>query len=208
MIYTSKGLLDTFIYNNDEILDEEFDLDSELDKIINEDCGEITIGSWAFLEEESINDEVRFKILDEVLNGIESEILETESLIETLEIENDENIEFLDEAVATTVKRIAKIASKKPIVAAKVAAKRTVYVAKKAGKAALDKLKVASKEALMKSREYAGKARELAAAGSKAASDKAKAMASKLAQKAKDLKNKLMDAIRNFQSKKELATTK
>lgn len=198
MITTSKGFLEITKEEEAATISEELNLEENLDALIREDCGDISIGEWAFLQEGDIDD-AKVQLLEEVLDEIDGELLESENFINALEFEDDEEAECLDEAVKTTVKRIAAIAKKKPMKAAKVAAKRVKSVAGKAGRAAIDKLKVAAKAASTKAREYAAKARELAAEGKKAASEKAKLMASKLAQKAKDLKDKIKGVVKDFQ---------
>lgn len=208
MIYTSKGLLDTFIEETEGTINEDVvDFDECLDAIINESCGDITIGQWAFLKEDSIDYEVRFKILDEVLNEIETDLLETDLFLEGLTFEDDEEAELLDETViecleeaaGTTLKRIVKIAKKKPLTAAKVAGKRLTHNVGKLGTAAIEKLKDAGKYALEKSKNYKTQAAEFLKNGKKEAAKKAGELASKFAQKAKDLKDKLMIAIKKFQ---------
>jgi len=196
MITTSKGFLSTVMGDNDGIVAEGFDLDAELEVVIKEDCGDITIGDWAFLTEGEDVNEAQIELLEEVLDEIDNDLSELDILDEG-EL-SDEDDDILYEAVGTTIKRIAKIAKKKPMKAAKVAAKRVGSVAKKAGKAAYDKLKLAASEASKKAREYSVKARDLIKKGAKAAADKARQMASKLAQKAKDLKDKAVLAIKKF----------
>lgn len=195
MITTSKGFLDTFINGEEAIVTEEFDLDAELDLVIREDCGDITIGEWAFLQEDDIN-LAQIQLLEEVLDEIDSDLLGLD-LYEMSDL-SDEDDEILYEAVGTTIKRIAKIAKKKPLKAAKVAGKRVAYTAKKAGSAAFTKLKNAATVASQKSREYAQKAKEALSKGSKAVADKAREMASKLAKKAKYLKDKAVYAMQKF----------
>ena len=81
MITTSKGFLDTFINDSEGAVVEGFDLDMELDQVINEDCGDITIGEWAFLNEGSV-DEIHIQLLEEVLDEIENDLMELDILEE------------------------------------------------------------------------------------------------------------------------------
>jgi len=198
MITTSKGFLNEFIEGNTGTpVEESVNILECVEEYINEDCGEITIGEWAFLSEDTLN-EAQIQLLEGELDEIDSDLIELD-LLEDIESLSDEDEELLYETVGTTIKRIAKIAKKKPFTAAKVAAKRATHVVfSKAGSAAYAKLKTAASVASQKSREYAVKARDLIKKGATAAADKARQMASKLAQKAKDLKDKAVLAMKKF----------
>jgi len=203
MITTSKGFLDTFINNEEAIVSEGFDLDTELDLIINEDCGDITIGEWAFLQEGDIDD-AKVQLLEDVLNDIDADLLEADKFFEGLE---DKDNELLDEAVKSSIKKVIKAVGAKAKVAGKAAAAKAKVAGKAAaakGKIAAEKLKTAAKAAVVKSKEYAMKARELIKKGAMAAAAKAKNMASKLAAKAKVLRDKVKEVILRYKNKKKV----
>lgn len=225
MINTSKGFLETYIgeasqpvleenlekdlekdleegLNLDSDLDnlEDCDLEESVDAFISEDCGDITIGEWAFLTEGDFDD-ARAQLLEDVLDEIDAEVIDLNESFEEFEFEDGDD-DLLYEAMGTTIRRIAKIAKKKPFTAAKVAGKRAAHVAGKAGRAVYNRLKNAASVASKKAREWAVKAKDLAAKGMKAASDRARLMASKLSKKAKDLMNKAKEAWKKFRMTK------
>ena len=197
MITTSKGFLGTLIKKEAAVVSD-FNWEEDLDLIINEDCGDITIGEWAFLEEGEIDD-VKVQLLEEVLNEIDADLLEADLFFENLEL-TDEEDELLNEAVGAAVKKGAKIIAGKTKVATKVALAK----AKAAGRVAAEKLKNAAKAASTKAKEYALKAKELIKKGATAAAEKAKAMASKLAAKARALKDKVKETIQRFKYRMEV----
>jgi len=197
MITTSKGFLGTLIKKEAAVVSD-FNWEEDLDLIINEDCGDITIGEWAFLEEGEIDD-VKVQLLEEVLNEIDADLLEADLFFENLEL-TDEEDELLNEAVGAAVKKGAKIIAGK----AKVATKVALAKAKAAGRVAAEKLKNAAKAASTKAKEYALKAKELIKKGATAAAEKAKAMASKLAAKARALKDKVKETIQRFKYRMEV----
>jgi len=198
MISTSKGFLETFIKDDAPVITEDYNLEEDVDLLINEDCGNITIGEWAFLEEGDVDD-IKIQLLEEVLDEIDAELLEVDLFFENLELSDEDDI-ILDEAVGAAIKKGAKIVADK----AKVFAKAAAGKAKAAGAKAAEKLKVAAKAAMAKAKEYAIKARDLAKKGLTAAADKAKAMASKLAAKARALKDKIKEAINRFKYRRDV----
>ena len=191
MITTSKGFLGSFIKEEeDQVVAEDFNFDENLDLLIKEDCGDITIGEWAFLQEGDVDD-VKVQLLEEVLDEIDSDLLEADKFFESLK---DEDNELLNEAVKATMKKVAGAVGAKAKVAAKAAAAK--------GKIISDKIRAAAKVASTKAKEYAKKARELAKKGATAAADKAKNMASKMAAKASTLRDKVKEVISRYKNKK------
>jgi len=200
MMTTSRGFLDSFIEDNASTpVEETVGLLECVEEYINEENDkDITIGEWAFLTEMEDGEltDYQFQLLDEVFDEIEVGLLEADELLEGF-TEDDDDV-YLEEAVKTTIKRLAKVAKKKPLKAAKMAGKRLAHV----GMKAVNRLKAAAASALDKAKSY--KARAAAAVKGSAAYKKAAELASKWAQKAKDLKNRVTAAIKNAKYRREL----
>jgi len=207
-MFTSKGFLEEF-FNENDILSEDFNLEESVDVLINEECGDITIGDWAFLQEGDVDD-IKFQLLENILYEIDTDLLEADKFFEGLLLTDEDN-EILNESLKSAVKKGSQFIKSKSNVIAKAVSDKAKVAAKAVGeksKIAAEKLKVAAKAASAKSKEYALKARDLAKKGAKDAADKAKNMASKMAAKARELGNKIKEIISKIKFRKaETATS-